>query len=98
MADELTDHRHDVGATELVRSLHTERADQLLHSGAQQHLVERHAEHERHHSERDRPRALHTIPNRRQRHYRLRLRVHRAIVNELRVHQREQYAQRCCLL
>ena len=91
----LSDHRHDVGATDLVRSCHTERVDQLLHSGAQQHLVERHAEHEleRHHSERDRPRALHTLQIRRQRHHRLRRRVHRAIVGrDRRVHQSEQYA------
>ena len=57
----------DVAAAELERARHTERADLLLHSGAQQLHVEHHAEHEleRHHSERDRPRALRTLHNRR---------------------------------
>ena len=86
----LNEHRHLVGATELERSCHTERSDQLLHSGAQQHIVERHAEHEleRHHSERDRPRALHILLVFSERHHRLRREVHRAIVERvIRVHQ-----------
>ena len=94
MAD-LNEHRHYVGATELVRSCHIERADHLLHSGAQQRLVERRSDHEleRHHSERDRPRALHILLVCIERHHRLRRRVHRAIVElVLRVHQSEQYA------
>ena len=49
-------------AAELERARHTELADLLLHSGAQQLYVERHAEQEleRHHSERYRPHVLHT--------------------------------------
>ena len=79
-----------MGAAELERARHTERADLLLHSGAQQLHVERQAEHEleRHHSrspvvaflsvaERDRPRVLHILHIRSERHHPLRRRVHR---------------------
>ena len=92
---DFNEQRPDVAAAELERAHHTERADLLLQIGAQQLHVERHAEHEleRRHSERDRPRVLHTLHNRRERHYRLRRRVLRPILeHSQREHSYKQYA------
>ena len=82
--------RPHVAAAELECARDTERGYLVLHTGAQQLSVERHAEHEleRHVVERDRPRALHALHVCRERQHRLRRRVRGSV---LKCYQRDHH-------